>query len=514
MADAAPSPKVVDFARVSLARLLFASLRQRLTGTLEVLQPNPHPGPRCIWLVKGMPVYTNWVSPSAVLGQLLVAKNLIQPATLDAALKHMSRDPGALLGQQLLASGHLDQSTLDDILRYQCGRKTLEVFALQSGTATVSTGSHPYGQMRPVNALEVIMAGISRHYDEARILREFGSARSERLTATPSLARYQQHFRFRADDQPILEQLKRGSTLDQLQTTGAAPLRALQVALALWVCQMLHHEAAPQRKAPSPKTPSAPPQPDRAAFIHQLEELEGLIAREAHAFALFGLSGNASRNDIRQAWANLSKAMHPDALIARGWLDVRDRVRQVFAALSEAYSVLSDKSQRQQLADMLARGEDPNAARDASAQLEAALRAESITRDADRLNRAGRFDQALAHYQRALELTPHAPNLKVAITWCRYAQSEKHPSDAQAAEQALAVLVANAPKLAQAHYYRGLILRDLHDLDGALAALAQATQHDPNHIDAQRQARAIRATRQAGATSASPNRGLRGLLKR
>src|SRR5690349_3082060 len=54
--------KQVRIEQVPLARLAFALLHQRFTGTLQLDQPEPG-GSRTIWISGGMPVFTDWVSP-------------------------------------------------------------------------------------------------------------------------------------------------------------------------------------------------------------------------------------------------------------------------------------------------------------------------------------------------------------------------------------------------------------------------------------------------------------------
>src|SRR5690606_14835541 len=67
----AGASKRVRLEEVSVPRLLFALLRQRFSGTLVLEQPPPHPGRRTVWVRGGMPVFTDWVAPSEVLGQVL-----------------------------------------------------------------------------------------------------------------------------------------------------------------------------------------------------------------------------------------------------------------------------------------------------------------------------------------------------------------------------------------------------------------------------------------------------------
>jgi len=76
-------------------------------------------------------------------------------------------------------------------------------------------------------------------------------------------------------------------------------------------------------------------------------------------------------------------------------------------------------------------------------------------------------------------------------------------------------VLGDAPQLARVHYFHGLVLRDLGAIEPALAALTRATQLDPRLIDAERQARALRASRGAAPAPAAPDKprgGLRGMF--
>src|SRR5690606_4583761 len=64
-------------------------------------------------------------------------------------------------------------------------------------------------------------------------------------------------------------------------------------------------------------------------------------AREPDLFARLGVSPEASRDEVRQAYLALAKAFHPDRFGSPALADLHDRVREFFTAVNEAYEVLS-----------------------------------------------------------------------------------------------------------------------------------------------------------------------------
>jgi curved DNA-binding protein CbpA len=228
----------------------------------------------------------------------------------------------------------------------------------------------------------------------------------------------------------------------------------------------------------------------------ELTALEAKITAGVNAFELLGVPPDAGKREIRRAWTDRSRRFHPDGLAARGLSHLRERVSDVFAALSEAQALLNDADQRERLRANVERG-DPSgtSSSNPAALARAALESEVITKDADKLLRAGQYERALERYHAAATLNPDEPELIAALVWCRYNLSAKGPGDAAAAENELSRLLTDAPRLARGHYFHGMVLKDLNRLDAAVEALGRASAADPRLIDAERQARAIRLTR-------------------
>ena len=579
----AGAAKSVSLAQVSPPRLFFALLHQRFTGVARLDQPAPNAGERTIWFHGGMPVFTDWIEPTDVLGQVLMELGFIGQDQLMGALQAMANG-GGLLGQVLLNQGVLDPQGLSEGLRKQCFRKLVRVFALREGLVTLAPAQHELDKLAKINVLELIGIGVGAHYDADRIGGELGSALQEPVRATAALARYRAHFRFRPTDEPILDALVRGTSMQELiNTPKVQAQRAAQLVYTLWACQMLRVGAAateapppakpaaaprtqprtqsrplkpvrssrtpppgthapvtprsssppaaepatassrpppakPAARAPGPtSTDAAPPKAGEAEFVAKLEAIEKKMQDQAHAFDLLGVPISAGRKEIRRIWSDVSMTLHPDSLHAKGLGHLRARVSNVFAALSEAHGVLSDKEQREALRDKIERGEDTTESADATAKARAAFESELIAKEGDRLLSAHKFDRALEKFRAALELTPEEPDLQAVVAWCRYNLVPKSRDSMMEAERALSVIVAEAPALARAHYFRGMVQRDLGATDPAIASFEAALRHDQRLIDAERQARALRLSKGQSA-SAQPERkkskGLKGFFGR
>ncbi|PRQ09612.1 J domain-containing protein [Enhygromyxa salina] len=565
---------------VSFPRLLFGLLRQRFTGTVSLTQLDPA-GERTIWVRGGMPVFCDWHSPDDLLGEMLVSDGAIDMHGLERGLAELASSGasggasgGRLLGQVLVDLQLIDETTRTNALREQCTRKLVRVFAREviGEQVTVTAVEHDKGnddELGQVNALALLLAGVEAHYDNSRIQAEMGTALSGDMVATPALARYQRQFGFNAADDPqILGALARGTTMRSLMIPGIDRGRALRVAYTLWVAQMLRvgddalqsiakgataaasgptpaavpkpPEPPPTKstaKPPPPKSASKPPPPaaaepkrakrdDDEAFERTLVELEARVAAEANAFAMFDLELDADRKQIRAVWSELSKTYHPDALESTGRASLRSRVEQVFAALSEAYGVLSKQEEREKLREALEMGGPLKAGEDTSAVVRNAFEAEMIARDADKLLSAKQWTRAAALFEKAHTLSPQDSDIEAALHYSTFRASTAGDDRKRAVSTItqLAKVIEQAPACARAHYFTGLIQLGIDENTNAKHSFGDAIRLDPRNIDAERQLRALRIRERSSSTGAPAGKkddkkkgsfgGLLGLFKK
>lgn len=273
------------------------------------------------------------------------------------------------------------------------------------------------------------------------------------------------------------------------------------------------------KKIPSKLMQTPPKDGGDSEFEQQLEELESKVANNAHAFALFDLDLEAGRKQVRARWAELSGRFHPDRLGAEGLGHLRDRVEKVFAALSEAQGILSNKEERAALKAAVESGADPTQpGQDARTVVRNALEAEMLARDADKLLKKGGFARALELYDKARALHAGEAEIEAAAAWCRYQVEGRTPEAAKTALEVLAVTVEDQPMCARAHYYRGLVLLQAHQEELAKVSFADALKADRHFTDAERQLRAMKLNKKAVAQQQRDDNkkksGIRGLFGR
>lgn len=225
---------------------------------------------------------------------------------------------------------------------------------------------------------------------------------------------------------------------------------------------------------------------------------------EAHAFDLFGLPLDADRKAIRSVWTELSTRYHPDGLEAKGLGHHRVRVEKVFAALSEANSVLSNKEKREELKALLEAGGTGKAGETAATVVRRALEAETLAREADRALKTNNFAKAVEGFQQSLELHADQPDVFVSLAWCRFNLDGRSEQAAATARKALKEVIEKNPKLAKGHYFLGMVLVAIGQDKLSIPYFEAAKEHDARLVDAERQLRAVRIRLQQSGQAAAP----------
>jgi tetratricopeptide (TPR) repeat protein len=514
--------ELVDLGQIGLPRLVFALLRERFSGAVTLPQAQPEAGERTIWFQGGMPIFTDWVSPADRLGQILVETGQLTKDERDRAVGLIAQPvPGAVherLGHFLIRRRLILTAQLRKTLRIQCARKLVHCFALRGGSARVNPDTAAPADDQTlgaqVNALELIFLGVSAHYDLPRIAAEMGPLLAAPLRPRSSLERYRGLFHFSADDEALLAAFTPSATINEAaERSGQSQLRAAQIAYTLWACQMLKAAEVGAREVPTgahavpPELLAGPARkvsigagttdPARLAdFTAQLERLEAAVAAGAHAFELMGVPIDAGKPQVRAAWHTLSRRFHPDALAHHELGHLRERSATVFASLNEAYQLLNDPRQREELAGLLRAGGRPDPdPRTATPSAQAILATEVLVREGDILLRAGNFERALDRFTRAAALCPGEAELQAAVVWCEYQSSPDREAAREPTHAALRAALSQQPRCARAHYYLGLLHLQTGEDESALAAFTLALEIEPEMLDAKRQLHAIELRR-------------------
>ena len=205
-------------------------------------------------------------------------------------------------------------------------------------------------------------------------------------------------------------------------------------------------------------------------------------AQSADLFERLGVQRSATREQVKAAYFQLAKQLHPDRFAAPALADVATRVKDLFAAVNEAYEVLSDDRRR---ADYLARtsaggtGDPAGEPGRASVDFE---KAEACARTRD-------FAKARGFYEAALRADPRA-DYQVAYAWMLL----QDPRGDRARARTLAEAALRDPTcLDRAALVGAVLARDEGDDERAERLLHRALSANPKNGEAERELRALEA---------------------
>ena len=245
------------------------------------------------------------------------------------------------------------------------------------------------------------------------------------------------------------------------------------------------------RPAP-PRPPEPPPRPEGtgrppppSAADQELRRALDAVAPRARASDLFdrlGVPRTASREAVKAAYLQLVKALHPDRFATPALADLAPVVKALFAAVNEAYEVLSDDQRR---AAYLARAGAAREVDEKAAALEF-QKAEACVHTRD-------YQRARGFFEAALRADPR-PEYQAAYAWALHADP-RSPDRARAQELVQAAL--RDPACDRAALLAAVLAREDGDDEAAERLLRRALRANPRNQEAERELRAVEARRRA-----------------
>lgn len=244
---------------------------------------------------------------------------------------------------------------------------------------------------------------------------------------------------------------------------------------------------APAARAPTGAPASLPEQELRKALAAALPR-----ARSADLFERLGIPPTATRDQVKSAYLNLARHLHPDRFTSAALADLAASVRDLFVAINEAYEILSDDRKR---ADYVARGNrtTPAPADRAAAAIDI-QKAEACSRTRDHA-------KARAFYEAALRADPR-PAHEAAFAW----GIMMDPRGDRTQAKALARSALRDPDCDRAALICGLLARDNGDEDEAERMFRRALQANPRNTEADRELRLLEARRSRAKSPGSRKR--------
>ncbi|HEY4243530.1 MAG TPA: DUF4388 domain-containing protein [Kofleriaceae bacterium] len=282
-----------------------------------------------------------------------------------------------------------------------------------------------------------------------------------------------------------------GRTPSPLPRAGTLPPAIARTVTPLSVSRT----QTPMARSPRPPTVERVIEP-RTITARRLEALIAariaLLDHGADYFALLGVPFDAPAEEIRVAYGELARYLHPENLADLGISDAGLHAARVLVAANSAIATLTDPKRRieyvagMRKAPELPRGRSPVTTRDEPGAAEAARRGELAMR---------RDEPAAAsvEFSRAVELDPGNPDFAAALAWSRFAAAVDKPSIAEDTRKALERAIARSDKPIVARFYLGKVERMLGRDREALRHFHEVIDMKPNHAEAASEIRVIEA---------------------
>ena len=456
-----------------------------------------------IQLRDGIPVAVRSNLVQETLGQLLVSSGKITADVLHESLARSQRGEG-LMGQILVAMHMLDEVDLATALHRQADEKLLEVFSWETGRSQFHPGTRIKGTANTLSLkrspASLVLEGVRTRMPLVAIDRYLAERAAQLVLPGESPFYRYQDGELSVAERTLLERLDGSQRLGAL-ARGGEPLRRTLFALCVLELVDLRASVSPERRhedslPPRPveaKPPQAPAEDDalRAELAAMAERM-----RSADAFVVLGVERTAGDGEIRTAYAELAKRSHPDRFAGASGT-VHQMAEEVFGLVSAAYESIADSAARLRT---LREESSRRRLQQEIDESQRAVRAESEFQKGEAALRARRAEQALAHFQTAVEAYPEEGEYHAALG---YALHLTEPNDALTLKKAYAHIQKGrklAPDRAKPYLYLGRLSLAEGRAEVAEKLFARAVQLDPDGLEALRELRLINLRREKSKT--------------
>lgn len=249
----------------------------------------------------------------------------------------------------------------------------------------------------------------------------------------------------------------------------------------------------PQRAPARPSTARARRSTAETRETEALIKQKLLEARGDH-FQVLGVARSATADQIRTAYFNLARKLHPDRLSSLGITDDNREAQRLFAQINTAFAVLNDPTQRDDYQRVLAMGGvEAVRAQEAEAEELAAkvMRAEEAFKRGEMALRRDALEQAVEAFAEATELQPQEAEYQAMLAWAKFAAAADKNAVAGDTRKVLQRAADQDDNSATARFYLGRVERMLGREREALQHFQAVLMVKPNHAEAASEARVL-----------------------
>lgn len=200
---------------------------------------------------------------------------------------------------------------------------------------------------------------------------------------------------------------------------------------------------------------------------------------EKNYFERLNLSVTAKETEIKRAYHEMAKALHPDTLDRSTSSEILELSRRVFDKIQIAYDTLKNKSTKDQYLKELEMGKAENI-----------MKADSLTEKGKDYLRNNNLSQAFVLFNEAMLLCPPSLSLKLHHIWCSIKLNEAkrvNSSDLEKYNMTLKSVPAEDRHTPVYYFVRSLVQKTEGRYEEAIKGFQHVLHLDPGFIHARRE---------------------------
>jgi len=241
----------------------------------------------------------------------------------------------------------------------------------------------------------------------------------------------------------------------------------------------------PVSPLPSPvQTADTEPPIDMAAELVRVREV-AQKARKQNFFELLGVPEGTNNNAVKAAYFKMAKLYHPDTLSPTAPPELAQLKAEIFTAIGEANRRLADdKSRAEYLEELKSGGAD-------KVDIAKIFAAEEMFQKACIMVKAKKFADAAALLEEAIKANPEEGEFYAWRGFARFFGYKERPQGLNEALKDIELALKKNPRCAQAHFFHGTMAKLAGDNATAIKQFQKALGIAPDHVEAQRELRAL-----------------------
>ncbi|MCP4446417.1 MAG: J domain-containing protein [Myxococcales bacterium] len=540
------------------ARTISSLGAKRFTG--DLIMEHKRRETKVVWS-EGQIVAAHSSSPADSPGRQALTHGLVNSSTLGIFVQKMAEKPEQDAVALLAQLGSLSAQQCVTLKHHVLVRSATRIFGLADATFVVD--NQPSLAVDPdLSALDarwLIYSGLRTHYSLERLSSELSAIGNRQISLDPEALPELSAFGFGEEEKEILARLQaHPMSLADLLSSGLDDNIASCVAYSLVACGYVKYGSssetssaavpppavavpAPVRK-PRP-TKSAAPEGSKRISSSQAtvrgvglvepeesgssknqsaggEETAALVSEKVRLldaggshYEVLDLKDDAPDSDVRKSYFQLARRLHPDRLQALGLEGMEDDIQRVFAAINEAFKILSNPKELAHYKKVLAAGGEKQFAADQVKAEEVAgkiFEAEEHFRVGEMALRRDQFGTAETSFAKACELRPEESEYQALYAWALYCNS----TDRSALEGDVMGKVSSAllksPESVTTRLYHAKLLKLMGRSDEAVASFRKLLKMSPDHREGNLELRVLRDQESAASDAKGSKKGFFG----